>query len=179
MTSNPKPPPPEKEDVWHNRTHPVQEDMAFQRASWRFERIGWGILLLILTLALSGLFGGGPLSHARINDTTGQLSIDYERFTRKGSTTEFRVGILSSQDNDETRLRIDKGFLSAFQMEALTPEPVEMRTHPEGTELIFRTGKTGPFVVSLSLRPQGLGLTSSRFALGNNTPVEFWSFIYP
>lgn len=52
----------EKNDTWRDRTHPIKEDMAFQRATWRAQRIGWLILWLIVVLALLGLFSDGLLS---------------------------------------------------------------------------------------------------------------------
>lgn len=50
---------PDHSDL-HNRHYPVEEDMALQRRVWRFERIGWYALLLLIGLSLAGLFSKGP-----------------------------------------------------------------------------------------------------------------------
>lgn len=47
---------------FHSRDYPVREDMAYQVKVWRFERWGWYTLVLLILLALLGLFSRGPLS---------------------------------------------------------------------------------------------------------------------
>lgn len=42
-----------------NRSGPVEEDMPLQLRVWRIERAGWYALLLLVMLALLGLFSKG------------------------------------------------------------------------------------------------------------------------
>jgi hypothetical protein len=55
-----------KEDTDHpdlrSRHFPVQEDMAYQLKVWRFEHIGWCLLVVCMLLGLLGLFSRGVLS---------------------------------------------------------------------------------------------------------------------
>lgn len=39
------------EDEWASRRNPVQEDMSMQQRVWRFERVGWYVLVVIVLLA--------------------------------------------------------------------------------------------------------------------------------
>jgi hypothetical protein len=40
----------------------VAQNLAFTRREWLLRRIAWALVALTLLVALSGLFGGGPLS---------------------------------------------------------------------------------------------------------------------
>lgn len=53
-----------REEELDSRRYPIAEDMALQCRIWRFERIGWWGLGLVVLLALLGLFSRGPLSRA-------------------------------------------------------------------------------------------------------------------
>lgn len=49
------------EDELASRHYPVEDDMRMQQRVWRFERVGWYALVLVVLLGLAGLFGNGPL----------------------------------------------------------------------------------------------------------------------
>jgi hypothetical protein len=72
-------------DEYASRTHPIEEDMRLQRHVWRFERIGWVVLLVVIALTLGGLFSKGPLSSVEVSTPDGNLSVKYERFNRNGA----------------------------------------------------------------------------------------------
>ena len=38
----------------------IEEDRAYQRREWRFERIGWAVMAALLMAGLIGLLGDGP-----------------------------------------------------------------------------------------------------------------------
>lgn len=48
-----------REEELDSRRYPIAEDMALQCRIWRFERIGWWGLGLVVLLALLGLFSRG------------------------------------------------------------------------------------------------------------------------
>lgn len=50
----------------NSRRVPVRENMPLQIRGWQIERVGWYGLLLLVALALAGLFSKGPLSDARL-----------------------------------------------------------------------------------------------------------------
>jgi hypothetical protein len=51
-----------------SRNVPVRENMALQIRGWQIERLGWYGLLLLMALALAGLFSKGPLSHVQTGE---------------------------------------------------------------------------------------------------------------
>lgn len=45
-----------------SREHPIHEDMTYQLKVWRFERVGWYVLVLVVLMGLMGVFSRGLLS---------------------------------------------------------------------------------------------------------------------
>jgi len=71
----------------------INQDLAFQRRSWSLQRIGWGLIALVLIAALLGLFGHGPLSEATTDDPSLPIRLAYERFGRFGSPLVLRIRV--------------------------------------------------------------------------------------
>lgn len=95
------------EDELLSRRHPVQEDMPMQQRVWRFERVGWYVLVAIVLLALAGLFGNGPLSDAEVVSQDGRVRVEYQRLSRSGTTDSIFItiqGILVSRWRCNSRI---------------------------------------------------------------------------
>jgi hypothetical protein len=169
-------------DEWADREYPVAEDMAFQRASWIIERIGWGLIVALMLAALLGLFSMGVLSGAKASDGSGALSVEYERFHRNGAGDVMEV-TLTPLDGSGAVLHLDARFLRAFTIDSVTPEPAEWRGDESGATLHFPQPEGRRFQVHFSLRPEQVGLVNSRITLGrpadNGPAVDLKMFIYP
>ncbi|WP_225930804.1 hypothetical protein [Pseudomonas siliginis] len=76
-----------------SRQFPVQEDMAYQLKVWRFERIGWYLLVLCMLLGLLGLFSRGVLSSQEARSDDGKVQVEYEMFHRNGSTNPLKLSV--------------------------------------------------------------------------------------
>jgi hypothetical protein len=163
---------------WTSRSHPVPEDMRLQRATWRFERYGWIGLCAVIVLAVLGLFGNGPLSSATATTSNGQLQVEYGRFERNGAATDMRLHV-AAPSAQRPEIRIGNAFLDAFTIEAVTPQPAEQRSGPDGVEMAFEAEDSGPVHVYFSLRPEAVGLVKSEIALAGGAPARFTQFIYP
>ncbi|HKS12719.1 MAG TPA: hypothetical protein VJS90_06725, partial [Pseudomonas sp.] len=81
------------QDEHHARQYPVSEDMRMQRRVWRFERLGWYGLLVVVGLTLAGLFGNGPLSDRTANSADGRVQVEYARFSRNGAGEQLRIRV--------------------------------------------------------------------------------------
>jgi hypothetical protein len=58
-----------------SRNRPLREDMAYQLKVWRFERVGWYVLVLILVMALGGVFSRGLLSSRDVRSDDGKVRV--------------------------------------------------------------------------------------------------------
>jgi hypothetical protein len=150
-----------------------ESEMIFHQHEWRIQRIGWIVLTLFLALAVAGLFGGGPLSHARTSAATG--SIEYEHFARSGTSTNLVVTPLAAARI--TRIEIPSDYLEAFRVEQITPEPTAVRMTQQQLVYEFAAGAPGASI-SFHIHPQRLWRHRAVLRI-DGAPLEIWQLVYP
>jgi hypothetical protein len=168
----------DKNDTWRSRIHPIKEDMAFQRATWRAERIGWTVLWLIVVLALLGLFSNGLLSTASVESPAGDLRVTYERFQRNGTLAEIKLEA-APQSGQQLAIRIGTQILDASTIETITPRPQAERGIAGGIEFVFAVEPGEPLTVYVNVRPRGVGFLAGGIGIGESRPARLSQFIYP
>jgi hypothetical protein len=165
-------------DESRSRDHPVREDMAYQVKVWRFERWGWYVLMLLVVLALLGVFSRGPLSARDVHGSDGKVRVEYEMFHRHGSTNPMKVSVLGPPDG-MVELELTGELLEGFEIQTLQPEPVRALSGEQGMKLWVQTDAQGQGSLYLSLRGEGLGLFRSRIASPGAAAVKVDQFIFP
>ena len=70
------------------------------RREWRFERIGWGVIALVLVAGSVGLFGDGRLASASASTTAGGAVVHYERVVRHGAPSEISLRLAPAAGAD-------------------------------------------------------------------------------
>ncbi|HEU4345558.1 MAG TPA: hypothetical protein VFU31_28750, partial [Candidatus Binatia bacterium] len=50
------------------RSLEIEEDLRFQERAWVVQRVGWGVMLLVIVATAAGMFGEGALSSATVGD---------------------------------------------------------------------------------------------------------------
>ncbi|UZE21184.1 hypothetical protein LOY67_14095 [Pseudomonas sp. B21-056] len=168
--------PTEPED-FHSREFPIREDMAYQLKVWRFERVGWYVLVLLVILTLLGLFSRGPLSSREVQSSDGRLGVKYELFHRNGSTNAM---ILHLKGQPGALLEVELGgdWLEGFDVQALQPQPVRSASVGQGLKVWVQADAEGKASLYLSLVSAGLGTYHSRIAMPGSA-VSFDQFIFP
>jgi hypothetical protein len=165
------------EDELASRTYPfLQEDMALQIRTWRFERVGWYVLCLIILFTLLGLFSSGPLSSANLSNPDGSITVEHQRFYRNGAVTPL---VLDVQISAQSPVILAGDFLDAFTIESIQPEPLSSASTANGMALMLKPDAHGRARVHLSLRPDGVGSYQGEVAIAGHEPVRFDQFIYP
>lgn len=116
----------------------IAEDVGFQRKEWRFERIGWAAMALLVLAALAGLLGPGPLSNATAGEEGGALWVAYERFAHRSAPTtlEIHAGPNTAQEG-QLRLWINRATLGANEVRSIQPEPQQVSTVGERVVYTF------------------------------------------
>lgn len=156
----------------------IDEDLEFHRRAWRWQRIGWGGMLLLLALSLLGLTDeSGPLSttHAR----SGDLAVTYPRFLH--IVDPFELEVVLPMTDGEWVLFISDGYLNRVDIDQVTPEPDEVRPVEGGVVYSFRAG---PGATTLTVR---IRATTEHMALvsgivgvpgrpGEQVEVTHWSY---
>jgi len=159
---------------------PIEEkldrQLKFHRVEWRIQRLGWIVLTAFLALAFAGLFGGGPLSHTRAEGASGR--IEYERFVRYGSPSEFVVTPASGAAQGISRIEITSDYLEAFRIERITPEPTNVRM--SGQRLIYEFSAAGSGAsISFHVDPHRLWRHRAVVQIDGGPPLEIWQLTYP
>ncbi|HSC82386.1 MAG TPA: hypothetical protein VLC30_02110 [Pseudomonas sp.] len=161
-----------------SRSEPVNEDMPLQRRVWCFERLGWYVLLLLIILALLGLFSDGPLSHRQVSSPDGRLRLEYERFGRNGSSEQM-VLHLKGHPNDHLQLTLGGTLLDALVVETLQPPP--LRSGSQGEDLVWQlpTDAQGNAVLYLTLQINHAGAYRAVLSIDEQSVVHIEKLIYP
>jgi hypothetical protein len=156
-----------------SRNVPVRENMALQIRGWQIERLGWYGLLLLMALALAGLFSKGPLSHVQTGEAQDVLQVEYQRFARNGAQTPLKVSLQGTP-----RLHIAGELLEGFSIESI--QPVPMRSASDGTGGLILDFSTEAERITVSLRLTADGIGTYRTTLhAAGQQVELNQFIYP
>lgn len=161
-----------------SREYPIREDMAYQLKVWRLERCGWYLLVLLMLLALAGLFSRGMLSSRDVLSEDGKLRVEYEMFHRNGSTNSMKISLSGTP---ETILELELGgeLLEGFSIETLQPQPMRASSFSKGIRLWVKADTQGQAVMYFTLRGDGLGLFHSSIASSGSSSVKLDQFIFP
>lgn len=165
-------------------TEPVEDlerepDLRFQHREWTVQRAGWVVLLVIVLAALSGLFGGGPLSTATAE--VEPLQLQYTRFERRHAPTTMEVSVDNSalsQGQVEVWLSFD--YLARIEITSFVPEPEEVIETDERVVYRFNIDdQTRTPKILISLEHDEQGLTTGRIGMTDGPEVAFWQVVYP
>jgi hypothetical protein len=159
----------------------IEEDRAYQRREWRFERIGWGLMALVLLAGLLGLLGYGPLSRTQAG-TPGVLTVAYDRLQRSSAPTDYRFEAAPALARDgQLRLRFDNALLEEVEMNSILPEPQEVRSGAGYTEFVFAmdAGAGPPARIQFQFHPATFGHVRGRITADGAAPLDIDQIIFP
>jgi len=93
------------------------------------ERMGWGVIALVLLAALAGLLGPGPLSYRDRTAADGSLSAQYSVVERYEAPAELRLRIDKRLvQNDTVRIAISRSLVDEITPESVSPLPTGVET---------------------------------------------------
>jgi len=156
----------------------INEDLPFQRAEWRFQRAGWWFLSAFVLAAALGVFGMGPLSHARAGDPGSTLWIEYDRFTRVGTQTRITVHGIARPGG--IHLRLNRAFLEVHRLDRVTPEPAAIAVGPSDLDMRFEPHESGggPFTIFFDIEPLRAGRHGVSVTSGDGSRISFKQLAY-
>lgn len=163
---------------FQSRDYPFREDMVYQAKVWRFERWGWYGLVLVVLLALAGLFSRGPLSARVAQGSDGKIAVEYELFHRNGSTNTMKISVVGIPDTT-AQLELVGNLMDGFSIETMQPEPVRATSAGDGLKLWLRTDARGRASVYLTLRGDGLGRFSTRLESPGAVALNLNQYVLP
>lgn len=159
----------------------IPEDPDFERAEWRVERLGFGVIFAVVLAATLGFFGGGgPFASAVRGDRDGPLWVEHDRFQRYGASTRLRVHADPTLIRDGVLpIAVDRSYLAGTELTGVTPEPSRIEVGDEAIVFSFVTREAaGRVLVQFDLQPHRRGVQRGRVSVDTLT-VEFRAFVYP
>lgn len=159
----------------------IDEDYPFQQRTWKMQRVGWVIMLLLTLAAVSGLFGSGPLSTTIAHDESGKLSLTHQGFARFQAPTQLAV---QAQPDDqaagELRLCLTRTYLEKVEIQHITPPPKTVEAGADRFIFVFRLAPAAPSItVVFYVEPEKFGLLTGRIGVNDHPPLHFTQFVYP
>jgi hypothetical protein len=159
----------------------IDEDPAFQARSWRVQRVGWGVFVVLIIGGLCGLFGSGPLSRATAGSAGDGFEVEYDRFARAHAAATFVIHVNRRlARNDELGILLAGDVIDAIELESSTPPADGTRVTPDGAVLRFKTDRqAGTLTIVLYAKPRRPGALTSRIRVEGGPAHDIRQFVYP
>lgn len=159
----------------------LDEDMEFQEREWRVERFGWFGLLLVVVLAMLGLFGNGPISWTSASTDDGSLEVSFERFGRRGGSQDLGVTVDATAAEGSTwEIELSQGFVDSMRIDSIIPEPDSVEAVPGGVRYTFaQADPTAELEARFSVTPRQLWGQGGEIGLTGGEPVTISYFLFP
>ncbi|MDQ2656315.1 MAG: hypothetical protein M3Y60_02760 [Bacteroidota bacterium] len=152
----------------------IDEDIDLHETGWIIQRIGWGLMLLVLILATLGLFGNGLLSEIKL--VAGNTTVLYHKFLRSEADTEMEV--VTHDVGGKVRIVLSPDFIDLYKFDRITPEPSSQKVENGYTILEFPAKGQARLVFFFSIREGMRGRIHNTISV-NNTDFELNHYIYP
>lgn len=159
----------------------LEQDLGFERRSWRTQRVLRWLLLGFVACALAGVFGSGPFDRARAADASGQLRAEYPRFARRLSDWELALHVGPEvARGGEFHVWLDRSFMEHFQLERALPEPERMSADGERLVVTFRREDNPvPALILVQMKARSTGRGEARLGLVGGPEIALRYFVYP
>lgn len=160
----------------------IQQELEHQRRVWKWQRICWVLLLLLILATLLGLFGQGLLSDAIVGDERSPLWLEYDRFGRlDAETTRLRVHLgAGAAQNGEVRFWLSREYLEKIRILQVTPQPERVEAAHDRFIFVFHAaGLDAPTTLTFQLEAKRIGRLHAMAGLEEGAALSFDQFIYP
>lgn len=151
----------------------IEEYLPLQKTGWVVQRIGLGIMLLFVLLALLGLFGDGILS--KRTTKTKNITLTYERFYRHEGSMELRINVAENNKVD-LDVAFPVEYLENFEIRSILPEPKANRTGQGKVRYVFDV--RGKINIVYYLTPRQSGTLTGTVEV-NDAIFSIEQYIYP
>lgn len=156
-------------------------DAGFQRREWRWQRIGWVVIGLILVGALLGVFANGPLSHESARSPDGQVRVVYQRFARHDGVSSIGIQVQpAAARHGQYVLTIGGDWAQAIQIEDVVPQPSTWTSRGGAQILEFDSADPQlPLQVEVDYHADTVGWHPGQVGVVGADPAQLGQFMYP
>ena len=136
---------------------------------------------LLVLAGLAGLFGRGPLASATRSSPGGALAVEYQRFTRHGSTAELSVTVAPwALEAGTVRIRVSRSFLQGLQVQTVEPPPASALLSGDYLVYSFHAEAGKPARILFRVIPDQYFLRTAEVGVANGRErVRFQQLVFP
>jgi hypothetical protein len=156
----------------------IDQDLDFQRTSWKVQRVSWIAMLLIALAGLFGLFGNGPLANATAGDAQ-TLTVDYQRLVRLSADEKLAITPGKTAIGSIVSIWLDREWISRHEVRGIVPEPESTSVAADRVTYHFRTNPQFTSRIEFDLETMAMGSIRGRVGIVGGSTVEFSQFSYP
>ena len=153
----------------------INQDLAFERRSWRIRQIANVVFAVLLLAALLGVFGSGVVSDASRESPSNSFVVEYDRFLRFGAPATLHVELRSG--GSETNVSVSRSYLNQFDIRGVKPQPESVTALPD--RMVFTFKYEAPTAVDFNLLPRQPGRQRGTVTVDGEDPVTFSQWVYP
>lgn len=159
----------------------VGQDLDFQRREWVIQRVAWYVMVLILILAVVGIFGRGPIAQATARADDASLLVRYDRVDRRRAPAHLEIELApGTAQHGQIEVWIAEEFLRRIELRGVLPEPAEMRGAGDRTIFVFAIADPNQSTrVTLDFEHESAGRAQIRVGLVGGPDVTVTQFVFP
>lgn len=159
-----------------------RHNIAFVEREWIASRIGVVAMVVIVVMALAGVFSVGPVSWAAKSGPESGVTLRYEKLVRREGPTDLQVflpGALSD-GSGTVSLWISDKYLELVRVENIVPQPDKATSVSFGVLYDFAVADEDQDVdVTISITPHSIGPKTGSLGLLEGERIDFQQFFYP
>jgi hypothetical protein len=159
----------------------ISQDLAMQRRIWTLQRIGWGVIALVLLVIMLGLTGRGPFSEATAGQAGSSLQVDYERFARHNAPAQLQIHVGPGvARNGKACIWLNQEYLESISIEQISPEALSTKVLSDRLVYEFELPDAKRLAtITFETKPQKVGPLAGRVGLEDGRSLSFQQFVYP
>ncbi len=159
----------------------IEQDLDFERRETTAQHAGRALMAVLILAALLGFFGAGPLSLTTIQTPSEEMSVTYERFGRRGATTNLTLQIDSDvAANGKVDVWVASDYLGKMRVNGITPTPDQVASADDGAIYTFLVERPdAPLTVNFNFTIEAMGAESGRVGLWQGEIVDLDHFFTP
>ena len=149
----------------------LDQDLVFEQRQWTAQRIGWCLMLAAMVLGLLGLFGTGPLSSATAGGADDGVTVQYERFVRRGAKASMKLN-LHNDPPGFIQFWVSAPYLEKVMVDGVEPVPQTVTVERDRHVYTIRAGSPD-VTVTVEMEHQTFGRLEGEAGIVGGPSVRF------